>query len=240
MTGTVRRWPLALIAAPAAVSIWSGWVGLGGMCGFGVVHPLPGILPQLRIDTALTLPLGIESYAALALGAWLRAATAGRARTFARWSALGSLVLGMLGQVSYHLLAAAHAARAPDLVVVLVSCLPVVVLGCAVALLHLLSAAVPAAEHTAPGVPEPSTESVSVPAALNGHAEQAVTLYAAEVERGAVPSIRRIRREMHVGQPRAEQVQQYLAGLAPPDPVSGGAARAAGQARQVSPDHTTN
>jgi hypothetical protein len=38
MTGTVRRWPLFLIAAPAAVSIWSGWVGLGSLCGFGLVH----------------------------------------------------------------------------------------------------------------------------------------------------------------------------------------------------------
>ena len=68
MTGSVRRWPLAVIAAPAAVSIWSGWVGLGGLGGLGMVRPLPGVLP-LHINTALTLPLGIESYAALALGA---------------------------------------------------------------------------------------------------------------------------------------------------------------------------
>jgi hypothetical protein len=97
----VRRWPLAVIAAPAAVSIWSGWVGLGGLSGFGDVQPLPGLLP-LHPNMALTLPLGIESYAALALGAWLRTGTTGRARRFARWSALGALVLGMLGQVSYH------------------------------------------------------------------------------------------------------------------------------------------
>jgi hypothetical protein len=144
----IRRWPLAVIAAPAAVSIWSGWVGLGGLSGFGDVEPLPGIVP-LHINTALTLPLGIESYAALALGAWLRPGTMGRARRFARWSALGALVLGMLGQVSYHLLAARHAARAPDIVVVLVACLPVVVLGCAVALMHLLRADEGLAEGTA-------------------------------------------------------------------------------------------
>jgi hypothetical protein len=140
VTSTVRRWPLAVIAAPAAVSIWSGWVGLGGMCGFGEVQPLPGIVP-LHLNTALTLPLEIESYAALALGAWLRPGTKGKARRFARWSALGALTLGMLGQVSYHLLAARHATRAPDIVVVLVACLPVVVRGSAVALLHLLAAA---------------------------------------------------------------------------------------------------
>jgi len=137
MTSTVRRWPLLLIATPAAVAIWSGWVGLGGMAGFGEVQPFPGILP-LHINTALTLPLGIESYAALALGAWLRDGTEGTARRFARTSAIGALALGMLGQISYHLLAARHAMRAPDIVVVLVACLPVVVLGCAVALLHLL------------------------------------------------------------------------------------------------------
>jgi hypothetical protein len=38
---TVRRWPLFLIALPAAVSIWSSWVALGGLCGFGTVQPLP-------------------------------------------------------------------------------------------------------------------------------------------------------------------------------------------------------
>jgi hypothetical protein len=43
MIGTVRRWPLFLIAAPAAVAVRSGWVGLGELCGFGIIHPLPGI-----------------------------------------------------------------------------------------------------------------------------------------------------------------------------------------------------
>ena len=67
----VRRWPLFLIAAPAAVAVWSGWVGLGSMCGFGVVAPLPGILPGFHVDTAITLPVGVEAYGAYALGAWL-------------------------------------------------------------------------------------------------------------------------------------------------------------------------
>ena len=57
----MRRWPLVLIAAPAAVAVWSGWVGLGSMCGFGIVHPLPGILPGLRLDTAITLPIGVAN-----------------------------------------------------------------------------------------------------------------------------------------------------------------------------------
>src|SRR5258708_5881399 len=41
------------------------------MCGFGVVHPLPGILPGFQLDTAITLPVGVEAYGAYALGAWL-------------------------------------------------------------------------------------------------------------------------------------------------------------------------
>jgi hypothetical protein len=139
MTG-MRRWPLFLIAAPAAVAVWSGWVGLGSMCGFGVVAPLPGILPGFHIDTAITLPVGVEAYGTYALGAWLTPGMPVRARVFARRSAIGALVLGMSGQVIYHLLAAAHAARAPWPVVVLVSCLPVVTLGFGAALTHLLRA----------------------------------------------------------------------------------------------------
>ena len=135
----VRRWPLLLIAAPAAVAVWSGWVGLGGLCGFGVIHPLPGIWDSLRLNTAITLPVGVEAYGAYALGAWLAPlAVPETARKFARRSAIGALALGMTGQVIYHLLAAAHAIRAPWPVVVLVSCMPVVTLGFGAALTHLL------------------------------------------------------------------------------------------------------
>jgi hypothetical protein len=135
----MRKLPVLLIAAPAAVAIWSGWIGLGQKCGFGLVHPLPGIWPSLKLDTSITLPVGVEAYGATALGAWLReSGVPDSARQFAKRSAIGSLALGMLGQVAYHLLAAAHAARAPWLVVVLVSCMPVVTLGFATALTHKL------------------------------------------------------------------------------------------------------
>ena len=139
MTTTVRRWPLLLIALPAAVAVWSGWVGLGGMCGFGIVHPLPGIASGFRLNTAITLPVGVEAYGAFALGAWLAPGTVPqRARTFAKRSAIGSLALGMTGQVVFHLLAAAHAHRAPWPVTMLVACMPVCTLGFGVALAHLL------------------------------------------------------------------------------------------------------
>jgi hypothetical protein len=134
----VRRWPLLLIASPAAVAIWSGWVGLGGLCGFGPIHPLPGIADGFTLNTAITLPVGVEAYGAYALRAWLAPGAPERARAFARKSAIGALALGMCGQVIYHLLAAVHAARAPWPVVVLVSCIPVVTLGFGAALTHLL------------------------------------------------------------------------------------------------------
>jgi len=45
------------------------------MCGFGVIHPLPGIWDALRLNTAITLPVGVEAYGAYALGAWLTPGT---------------------------------------------------------------------------------------------------------------------------------------------------------------------
>jgi hypothetical protein len=164
-TPTVRRWPLLLIGAPAAVSIWGGWVGLGGMAGFGPVRLLPGILPHVVINLAICLPVGVEAYGAYALGAWLRPGTPDSARRFARWSAIGSLLLGMCGQVSYHLLAAAHSARAPWPVTVAVSCVPVVALGFGAALIHLLRAA-PAADSVQSPVHRPHDLAAPLVAAL--------------------------------------------------------------------------
>ena len=144
-----RTWPLAAIAAPAAVAIWSGWVGLGAMCGFGLVQPLPGIV-SWHLDTAITLPVGIESYGAYALYTWLgESGSSGRARRFARGSALGAAALGCLGQVAFHLMAAAGWHRAPWYVVMLVACLPVITLFFAATLTHLIRAPETAPEVTA-------------------------------------------------------------------------------------------
>jgi hypothetical protein len=135
-----RSWPVWLLAAPAFVAIWSGWVGLGELTGFGVVHPLPGIWDSLTINTAITLPIGVETYAAYALWVWLTARMPGKARSFARWSAIGSLIFGAAGQVAYHLLAAAGVTQAPWWITTAVSCLPVAVLGMGAALAHLIHA----------------------------------------------------------------------------------------------------
>lgn len=41
------------------------------MTGFGEVAPLPGIRDELVINTAITLPIGVEAYAVYAIGAWM-------------------------------------------------------------------------------------------------------------------------------------------------------------------------
>jgi hypothetical protein len=130
---------LVVLALPAAVAIWSGWVGLGQLAGFGMVHPLPGIADGFELDTAITLPIGVEAYSAYALGTWLSAGPIPvAARRFAAWSSLAALGLGLLGQVVYHLLTALGYRTAPVVVVVFVACLPVLVLGAGAALHHLL------------------------------------------------------------------------------------------------------
>ncbi|WP_326549927.1 ABC transporter permease [Micromonospora sp. NBC_01813] len=134
-----RSWPVLLLALPAFVAIWSGWVGLGELTGFGVVHPLPGIWDELALNTAITLPIGVEAYAAIALRTWLSPNVPDRARRFAKWSAIGSLLLGAAGQVAYHLMESAGITVAPWWITTLVSCLPVAVLGMGAALYHLIA-----------------------------------------------------------------------------------------------------
>lgn len=249
---TLPRWPLFLIALPAAVAVWSGWVSLGQLCGFGLVEPLPGITAW-HLNTAMTLPVGLEAYGAYALGAWLTSGTPEAARKFARSSAIGALALGMTGQAAYHLLAAAHATRAPWPVVVLVSCLPVVVLGFGAALAHLLrgeaelqAEAVATADESlvlAPVAPVETTVQAPMvaPDATVTEPETAVpertvqarpgkaarrtaksasraaskttpeTHFADALAASELPSVRRIQREMHLGQPKARQVQRQLA-----------------------------
>ncbi|MEU4697398.1 hypothetical protein [Nonomuraea dietziae] len=147
---------LVLLALPAAVATWSGWVGLGEKTGFGMVTPLPGIADGFQINTAITLPIGVETYAAYALGAWLKSGgrVSDTTRTFAKWSAIGSLALGMLGQIAFHLLEISAQPKAPDVITAAVSVLPVLVLGMGAALGHLLA-------RDAAQVPESPTEQAS-------------------------------------------------------------------------------
>jgi hypothetical protein len=143
----IRTWPIAGLILPAFVAIWAGWVDLGRLTGFGVVRPFPGIpgADRIQINTAITLPIGLETYAAFALYVWLSGLVRDRALTFARGSAIGSLVLGAAGQVAYHLMVAAGWASAPWWITTIVSCIPVAVLGMGAALAHLVRSQPPVA-----------------------------------------------------------------------------------------------
>jgi hypothetical protein len=146
---TVRSWPLLLLAFPAAAEVWSGWVGIAQETGFGRVSLLPGIWSPLHLDTTITLPIGVEAYAAYALRAWLASEPwiGPRTRRFAKWSAICSFLLGMGGQVAYHLLVQAGESRAPWGITTVVSCLPVLVLAMGTALAHMLRGDASAGDH---------------------------------------------------------------------------------------------
>ena len=198
--GTIRSWPLLLLALPAAVAVWSGWIGIGQMTGFGQVHPLPGIWGSLHLNTAVTLPFGVEAYAAYALRAWLSASSmvSDRTRQFARWSAIGSLALGMAGQVAYHLLAQDRVTHAPWGVTTVVSCLPVLVLGMGAALAHMLRAdAHLLGQHgqdkstTCTGGAGPDRSADTIPAHRMAEAERVAQRLIAAGERVSRRSLRR-------------------------------------------------
>lgn len=136
---TPKPWPLILIGLAAAVAVWGGWVELGHLTGFGLVQPLPGVWDELRINTAIVLPIGIEAYGGYALRTWLSSASlTERTRRFARWSALASLAVGAGAQVASHLMRAGGVTSAPPMVTVLVACVPVAVLGLATGLATLV------------------------------------------------------------------------------------------------------
>ena len=131
-------WPLFLLSLPAFVSIWGGWVGMGRLTGFGPINLLPGIA-DFTVDTAITLPIGLETYAAYSMYAWLAAAHLSTStRRFAKWSALGSLFLGMAGQAAYHVMASQGTVKAPVEIVIVVSAIPVIVLGLGTGLAHAM------------------------------------------------------------------------------------------------------
>ncbi len=122
-------WLLLAIAAPAAVEVWTCWVGLGALCGFPKIG---------HVSTDWTLAVGMEAYGGYALYIWLGGGPGPKSRNFAQWSALGAFALSLIGQVTYHLMLAKHVRMAPTGVVVFVACLLVVVIAFAAILTHLM------------------------------------------------------------------------------------------------------
>jgi hypothetical protein len=227
-----RRWPLLVIGASAGTATWSGWVGLGALTGFGLVHPLPGIWDGLTLNTAITLPVGVEAYAVYALSvATDPRPLTDRARRYAWGSAAAALLLGMGGQIAYHLVDHQGAVRAPWWVTALVSCLPVLVLGAASLLWHLAgqtpdavpaeaAAPVAAAPDPAPAVPgapsqtnaeqervHPPDPAPSAPEPETAPADDDAALIAAVLATDPLPSARQIKATYRIGQTRAARIR---------------------------------
>jgi hypothetical protein len=82
-----------LIGLAAAAAVWGGWVDPGKFTGFGMVQPLPGLVDEFWINTAIVLPVGIEAHGGHALRTWWSsAALSARAPSYAGRSALVSPV----------------------------------------------------------------------------------------------------------------------------------------------------
>jgi hypothetical protein len=67
----------------------------------------------------------------------------------------------------------------------------------------------PVPENPVSGEPVPG-KPVPAFAGLNGHRKKAEKMFSVDLAEGSVPGIRRIRDEMRVGQPKAQQIQAYL------------------------------
>jgi hypothetical protein len=126
------------IGSGAFVAVWSGWVGLGSMCGFGIVHLLPGIWNSFEVNTSITLPFSMEMYGALAMRYWLDPSLNKSTRHFAFVTAIAALVFAFCGQVGYHIMNAHHVTTAPWPVVAAVSCVPVITIGLGSGLMHMV------------------------------------------------------------------------------------------------------
>jgi hypothetical protein len=207
MTGALRAprtVALAVIAVlVAAASLVSFCESFRGLYLWAGEHGLSGLWAAawpLQIDTFI----GVGE---LALFVALVDRWPVRSRA-AAWTVtaigLAVSVAGNVGHVTGHDLASRVTAAVPPLAAAAALAVGLGVLKRTVAVYG--SASVPAL-HPA------------LPAALgNGHAApegapEAARIFAAELASGGLPSVRRIRSQMHVGQPRAQEVHAYLAAL---------------------------
>lgn len=199
MTGAERAIRWSTIAAVAAVAIVAGWVSYEHALAVVRAHGEHGAVARLYPATVDGL---IYSASMVLLDAARRGVPAPR---LARWLLAAGITATLAANVASGLYF--------GLVGAVVAAWPAAALVGSYELLMLIIRSGAAERSTVPGdVPE--AEHVSdVSAGLNGHAAKAERLFATEIESGAVPGIRRIRAAMHVGQPKAQQVQAYLASL---------------------------
>jgi hypothetical protein len=215
MTGILRvprRGALAaiavLVAAASAVSFAESYRGLYDWAAeHGLTGPWAVIWP-LQVDVFIAVG-ELALFVALA-DAWARRSRLGAwAVTLA---GLAVSVAGNVGHVTGHTVADRATAAVPPL-----AAASALAVGLGV-LKRVVEAhrQVYGTSSVQPPVPAAITNGHSAPEGGREAAELfAAELFAAELAEGEVPSIRRIRAGVHVGQPRAREVQAYLEALTP-------------------------
>ena len=201
MSGILRVPRRAALAAITVLVAASSFVSFGesyrGLFDWAREHGLAG-------PWAVIWPLQVDVFIAvgeLALFVALADRWASRSRAGAWGVTLAGLAVSVAGNVGH---VTGHSATNR-----LTAAVPPLAAAAALAVgLGVLKRVVE--HHHRAAVPAP------VPAVLNGSGVLPAEAepFAAELARGEVPGIRRIRRELHVGQPRAQEVQARLSALA--------------------------
>ena len=223
MTGVLRvprRAALAAIAVlVAGASLVSFAESYRGLYEWAREHGLAGVW-------AVAWPLQVDVFIAvgeLALFVALADRWERRSRLGAWSVTLGGLavsVAGNVGHVASHALANRATAAIPPLAAAAALAVGLGVLKRVVAAHHQraeIRQDLAGFEAQSGQIP---ADFEAAPAALaNGHSapeggREAAELFAADLSRGELPSVRRVRREMHVGQPKAQEVRAYLETLA--------------------------
>ena len=188
----------ALVAAASLVSFAESYRALLDWASHHGLHSGWAVLWPVQLDTFIAV-------GELALFVAMADRWPGRSRVFA-WLVvsvgLGASVAGNVGHIAGTDVASKLTAAVPPLAAAAALTVGLGVLKRVVASHSTVTNVPPGGEKV--------TADVTALAALNGHAAAAVELFAAELERGEIPSVRRVRREMHLGQPKAQQVQSYL------------------------------
>jgi hypothetical protein len=205
MTGTDRAIRWSMVGAVSVVALVAAFVSYRHALTVVRANGESGAL-------ALAYPLTIDGLIYAASMVLLNAARQG---TQAHWLAYAALGLGIAATLAVNV--AAGLAYGP--VGALVAAWPAPALVISYELLMLVIRGSVRATRPAPAaytpVPEP-------PTGLNGHGHAAAEVFSDDLAAGKVPGIRRIRKELSVGQPRAQRVREYLAALAGSGPTNKG------------------
>ena len=199
------RWPT--IAAPAPMTAGLALAAVAAVTGFISYTHICALTLELHQSwkTAHLMPFAVDGQIVVGSVVLL----AGRGRT-AWWGWLGivpglaeSLFANWESGIAHGLLAAVWATVPAQAFA-----------GSTFMFERWLKAQLRTASSDFAAVPASAPVPVPVPA-MNGHGTEAERLFAGELAAGDVPSIRRIRAALHVGQERARQVQAHLETLTP-------------------------